>query len=54
MLQLCDKIKDLLSDLGQTPETFHRKTSILWSMFNDISLVTEKTTKMNAWQMAES
>ena len=27
-LQLCGKINDLLSDLGQTPETFHRKYSI--------------------------
>ena len=35
-LQLCDKINDLLSDLGQTPETF---TGIILfvSMFNDIS-----------------
>ena len=35
-LQLCDKISDLLSKLGQTPETF--KGRILFvSMFNDIS-----------------
>ena len=35
-LQLCGKINDLLSDLGQTPETF--TGSILFmSMFNDIS-----------------
>ena len=35
-LQLCDKISDLLSSMGQTPETFTR--SILFmSMFNDIS-----------------
>ena len=36
MLQLCGKINDLLSDLGQTPETF---TGIIlfMSMFNDIS-----------------
>ena len=27
-LQLCDKINGLLSDLGQTPETFHRKNFI--------------------------
>ena len=35
-LQLCGKINDLLSDLGQTPETF---TGIILfiSMFNDIS-----------------
>ena len=34
-LQLCDKINDLLSDLGQTPETFTER--IFLSMFNDIS-----------------
>ena len=35
-LQLCDKVNDLLSDLGGTPETF---TGIIlfMSMFNDIS-----------------
>ena len=27
-LQLCDEINDLLSNLGQTPENFHRKNSI--------------------------
>ena len=27
-LQLCGKINDLLSDLGETPEKFHRKNSI--------------------------
>ena len=36
MLQLCDKINDLLSDLGQTPETFTGRI-LLMSMFNDIS-----------------
>ena len=49
-LQLCDKIGDLLSDLGQTPETF-TGTILMMSM---TSLVTEKATKMNAWQMPES
>ena len=35
-LQLCDKISNLLSSLGQSPETF--TGSILFmSMFNDIS-----------------
>ena len=35
-LQLCDKVNDLLSDLGETPDTF--TGSILFmSMFNDIS-----------------
>ena len=35
-LQLCGKINDLLSDLGQTPETFTGRILFL-SMFNDIS-----------------
>ena len=35
-LQLCDKIIDLLSDLGQTPETFTGRI-LFMSMFNDIS-----------------
>ena len=35
-LQLSDKINDLLSDLGQTPETFTGRI-LFMSMFNDIS-----------------
>ena len=35
-LQLCDKISDPLSDLGQTPETFTGRI-LFMSMFNDIS-----------------
>ena len=35
-LQLCDKSNDLLSDLGQTPETFTGRI-LFMSMFNDIS-----------------
>ena len=35
-LHLCGKINDLLSDLGQTPETFTRR-NLFMSMFNDIS-----------------
>ena len=35
-LQLCGKINDLLSDLGQTPETFTGKI-LFMSMFNDIT-----------------
>ena len=35
-LQLCDKLNDLLSNLGQTPTTFTRKIQFK-SMFNDIS-----------------
>ena len=34
-LQLCGKINDLLSDLGETPETFTGRI-LLMSMFNDI------------------
>ena len=35
-LQLCDKINDLLSNLGKTPETFTGRI-LFMSMFNDIS-----------------
>ena len=35
-LQLCGKVNDLLSDLGQAPETFTGKI-LFMSMFNDIS-----------------
>ena len=35
-LQLCDKISNLLSSLGQSPETFTRRI-LFMSMFNDIS-----------------
>ena len=35
-LQLCDKINDLLSNLGQTPENFTGRI-LLMSLFNDIS-----------------
>ena len=35
-LQLCGKVNDLLSDLGETPETFTGRT-LFMSMFNDIS-----------------
>ena len=35
-LQPCGKVKDLLSRLGETPETFTRRI-LLMSMFNDIS-----------------
>ena len=34
-LQLCDKISDLLSSMGQTPESFTGRI-LLMSMFNDI------------------
>ena len=51
-LQLCDKINDLLSNLGQTPATFTRRI-LFMSMFNDISCDREAT-KKNVWQMPES
>ena len=35
-LQLCGKVTDLLSSLGETPETFTGKI-IFMSMFNDVS-----------------
>ena len=35
-LQLCGKVTDLLSRLGETPETFTRRI-LFMSMFNDIS-----------------
>ena len=35
-LQLCGKVNDLLSDLGQTPETFTVRI-LFMTMFNDIS-----------------
>ena len=51
-LQLCDKISDLLSDYG----TKHQKVSqeeFYLCQCSMTSLVTEKATKMNAWQNAE-
>ena len=35
-LQLCGKVNDLLSDLGEAPETFTRRIQFM-SLFNDIS-----------------
>ena len=52
-LQLCDKINDLLSDLGTNTRNFHRKNFILCQC-SMTSPVTEKATKMNAWQNAET
>ena len=51
-LQLCGKINDLLSDLGQTPDTFTGR--ILFMSMLMTSPVTEKTTEMDAWRMPES
>ena len=51
-LQLCGKINDLLSDLGQTPETSQEEFDLCQCSM--ASPVTEKATKMNAWHMSES
>ena len=40
-LQLCGKVTDLLSDLGETPETFTGRI-VFMSMFNDISCGTKR------------
>ena len=50
-LQLCGKVTDLLSRLGEAPETFTGRI-LFMSMFNDISC--EKTMKKNVWQMLKS
>ena len=39
-LQLCDKVKDLLSRLGETPENFTERI-LFMSVFNDISCGTK-------------
>ena len=51
-LQLCDKINDLLSDLGQTPETFTEEFYLCRCSMT--SPVTDTTTKMNVKKNAES
>ena len=51
-LQLCDKINDLLSNLGQTPATFTGRILFI-SMFNDISCV-RKDDKDECLRNAES
>ena len=38
-LQLCEKISDLLSSMGQTPESFTGRILFFMSMFNDIFCV---------------
>ena len=43
-LQLCGKVTDLLSRLGETPETFTRRI-LFMSMFNDISCGTKDNEK---------
>ena len=51
-LQLCDKVKSLLSRLGETPENFTGRI-LFMSMFNDISC-DGKAIKKNVWQMSKS
>ena len=52
-LQLCGKVNDLLSDLGEAPETYTGRIPFM-SMFNDISCDKKKAIKKNVWQMPES
>ena len=51
-LQLHGKVTDLLSDLGEAPETFTGRI-LFMSMFNDIP-VTVKAMKKNVWQIPKS
>ena len=51
-LQLCGKVIDLLSDLGEEPETFKEEFSLC--RCSTTSPVTEKAIKKNVWQMPES
>ena len=50
-LQLCDRISDLLSSLGETPETFTGRI-LFMSLFTDISW-TGKEMKKNVWQVSK-
>ena len=49
-LQLCGKINDLLSDLGENTRNFHRKDSLYVDVQRHF-LVTRKGMKKNMWQM---
>ena len=51
-MQLYGKVKDILSDLGQTPETFTGR--ILLCRCSTTFPVERKTMKNNAWQMLKS
>ena len=51
-LQLCDKVNDLLSSIGQTPESFTGRI-LFMSMFNDISC-DRKDNKYECLKNAES
>ena len=50
-MQLCGKVNDLLSSLGEEPETFTGRFLCQCSM---TYLVTEKAIKKNVWKMPES
>ena len=52
-LQLCGKVTDLLSDFGETPETFTGRI-LFMSQCSTTFLVTEKAIKKNVWQMPKS
>ena len=52
-LQLCGEVTDLLSDLGQKHQKLSQEEFYL-CLCSMTSLVTEKATKMNVWQMPES
>ena len=47
----CDEISELLSDFGQTPETFTGRI-LFMAMFNDISC--DRKSNKDVWQMPES
>ena len=51
-LQLCTKVTDLLSRLGETPETFTGRI-LFMSMFTDISC-DKKDNEEDVWQMLKS
>ena len=51
-LQLCGKVTDLLSRLGETPETFTGRFSLC--RCSTTLPVTRKTMKKNVWQMSKS
>ena len=51
-LQLCGKVNDLLSDLGETPETFTRR--IYLCRCSTTFPVTTKAMRKNVWQMLKS
>ena len=52
-LQLCGKVTDLLSRLGETPETFTGRIFFLCQCSRTFP-VTRKTMKKNVWQMLTS